>query len=564
MPPLELLNLDDDNQPISSIPPSLRAYVTSASFSIPTGSNSFAGSPSASPFSNPQGIPTIPTLSSMHSLHDIPDEPDNTVETETVTETVQHEGGSTLDYTHSSEHWDETTTMTTPVLPTVNLTRDTTAPELCDSDASLWSRWASSSADADVFSTIALLEHTLPETEAILSRWDEAPFQPRPFSILAIPQVQELINPPRRKRSFHPYPVEIISTAPPPPSSRTYTKYPSFIPPPLNQPLIVVEDASSLSSEDTAYFDTQSELDDEPETEMVNPDTPEPGEHPPESREDGVPEPQEEAIPEDMTISSRSQPVSQLLSRYSGFEMITVTKRYPASRTPIPRLSPNDILVPPSDPSYRTSLSPAEGELWLRAQKLIHRPLIAGADFMASDTEEGASQPDLHSMPPPAPSKQRDSRLSFQRIRNSLRRAARRQTVDGSSTSTVTRATERRATTGVTSGNTIFSAIDSTEAIVGPDVFSATSVHSPVRTRSKLRKPRPQHEHQQLDPSVAAHVESDRLDGASLTSAPYKIADWLHNVFNTPPMSITGSGTDGASHHMPMLRGSASLTSLPH
>lgn len=425
-----------------------------------------------------EGLPTIPTLSSRHTLRDSTDG-SRTVISDDDYDLGDHRSGEAL--TEGPK-----TAETTPSLPTIPLTRETAALDLCDPDASLWSRWASSSPDVDVFSTIALLAHTLPDTDEILSRWDEAPFQPRPFSILALPHVQALLAPPLpRRRPSHQLAHRDDRLA----NTDRDARKPSSLTPshPLHSSLVPDPDAEtcSVSSETTEYFSAQSEVGDDNDS------------------------------PLESTLLSHSQSPSQ----YSTYEIIAVPKRRMV--TPIPRFLARDIILSPGDNhrlSYLAPLDQSESELWLRAQRqLIHRPLIADAEPPQSE----GGDPDTFTLDPfrsdgEVRRKRRTGRFSLRLLRNSLR----------SSKSTKMSAPIHDSTVA-----------GSTEAIVSPYL-----AHRSTGARAKLKKARREHE----GFIVSQPDDLDRVERASIASTPYKIAEWLHAVFN--PASTMGTDTASERH----------------
>jgi len=378
-----------------------------------------------------------------------------------------------------------------PALPRVPSTREIAALDLCeDIDNTLWSRWANAPGDVDIISTLALLSHTLPDTEEILSRWDEAPLQLRPFSLLRFSNVQQILTSHVRGDAKSPRSTTVgedvgsagddaTDVAPEP--DHYSQVYDHSLLSPRQSGLDVIEEQSESSGE-TEYFEAESD------------------------------------IQEDSPYSQDDTP-----SQYS-FQIAQITRR--RTTTPIPRLLSRDIFITAGDlrrMSYRADLDPAESELWLRAQRqFIHRPLIAGVEVApGSDHGETAAEGTSASLfglysRSGEPSKWR-SRLSFRALRNSFRSAKSKElgtVVEGG---------------GVGTGSGTGSGGVGGGTSAGPNAGEGVGVtHSPSRVRHKLKK-------QRREDMIVGHPDDLDHDGrASITSAPYKIAEWLHTVFNPP------------------------------
>lgn len=370
----------------------------------------------------------------------------------------------------------------TPGLPRVSSTREIAALDLCDDiDTTLWARWANAPGDVDIMSTIALLSHTQPDADAILSRWDEAPLQLRPFSILRLSNVQRILTShvgsdikgsrpatiDEDEDASHADDATDIS------ESHHYSQLFDSSPQSPKQNVLDVIDELSEGSGETEYFEAESE------------------------------------IPEDSPYTHDSP------SHYS-FEITQITRR--PTMTPIPRLLPRDIFMTSGDlhrMSYRADLDPSESELWLRAQRqFIHRPLIAGAEIVSSPEAAGddASLLALYSRSG-EPSKWR-TRLSFRALRNSFR-SAKSKEMGMFGGGGMGSASGSGGVDGGTSGD------PGTRESVG-------MTNALMRVRHKLKKQRRE------DVIVGRPDDLDHDGRASITSAPYKVAEWLHTVFNPP------------------------------
>lgn len=265
-------------------------------------------------------------------------------------------------------------------------------------DASLWARWANAQSDVDVFSTLALLAHTLPDADVILSRWDEAPLQLRPFSILALPQVLDLLS---RSDCASEKSDDSGSTAKDSRHSGVDGARDDY-------PISLVDDIDgrSDSSGETVYFDLDSDAE------------------PPEGLDLGP----EAHMQAESLVESPVE--SEVETQYSGFQVTVIPKRRRMT-TPIPRLFPQDILMSSDDfqrLSYMAPLDAAETDLWLRAQRqLIHRPLIDFTPDPDEHTDDASSlpHPSIHSGEP-----KRRRRFTLRFLRNSFRSTKSKDSVD--------------------------------------------------------------------------------------------------------------------------------------
>lgn len=429
------------------------------------------------------GLEAVPTLTTVSASQSRPGSTEGS-------RTVMSADGVLRHLSDSLRTGHDTETAATLALPGVPSTREIAALDLCgDIDTTLWSRWANSPGDVDIISTIALLSHTLPDTEAILSRWDEAPLQLRPFSILRLSNVQRILTSHVDGDTKSPRSGTIDEDVDHSDSAtdvhRESYRYSQ-----------VYDDPSPLSPTQTGLSVIDEQSDDSGETEYFE---------------------AESDIQEDSP------------SNYS-FEITQITRKRAA--TPIPRLLPRDIFISSGDlhrMSYRADLDPSESELWLQAQRqLIHRPLIVDAEIApSSDNGEANADGDSASLlalysRSGEPSKWR-TRLSFRALRNSFRSAKSREVgiVVGGGTGS--------GSGGVDTGPS-----------AGPSTGGGTGIplsHSQSHVRHKLKK-------QRKEGMIVGQPDDLDHDGrASITSAPYKVAEWLHAVFNPP------SDTASERHH---------------
>jgi hypothetical protein len=422
------------------------------------------------------GLEALPTLTPVSSTQSRRDSTDGSRTIKSADDVLQERHSSDSLRTGHDSGTD------TPALPGVPSTREIAALDLCgDIDTTLWSRWANAPGDVDIISTIALLSHTLPDTEAILSRWDEAPLQLRPFSILRLSHVQRILTSHVEDETKSLQSVTVDEDVGHPDNTTDVSRE-SYRYSQIHDELHPLSLTQSDDSGETEYFEAESDIQD---------DSP---------------------------------------SHYS-FEITRITRKRTA--TPIPRLLPRDIFTSSGDlhrMSYSAELDPTESELWLRAQRqLMHRPLIADAEITpSSDNGEAAADGDSASLlalysRSGEPSKWR-TRLSFRALRNSFRSAKSKEMamVVGGGTGSGTGGVDGGASAGP----------------AGPSTGEGTGIpHSHSRVRHKLKKQRRE------DVIIGQPDDLDHDGRASITSAPYKVAEWLHAVFNPP------SDTTSERHH---------------
>lgn len=340
-------------------------------------------------------------------------------------------------------------------------------------NSTLWSRWADARPDADVYATLALLSFTLPDADPILRRWDEPPLELRPFSILALPHVQDIMSAAARPRSIssssrysqdeEPF-SDYDPRTPPLSPGQSRTDGSSRFSDVVQEHLALlrehfpdavihlvdreadedIADDVSQSSGDTEYFDA---LDETP-----------------------ISSPISSPRPRRATLATLASTAYTRTTQYSGMEVsvipsggklttsiprVTARSIFVSSvedlnsraasnhnpstldltesslvnahrmQTPIPRLLPRDILMASQDYqrlSYAAPIETAETDLWLHAQRqLMHRPLI---DFIpdTSDVPSTIEQASVQTSETPKEPK-RKSRFSLRIFRRASSRA---------------------------------------------------------------------------------------------------------------------------------------------